>query len=94
MEQAVRTVADTLAADMPTVGAAAVGDTVAAVTVVADMEAGAKCFVSSPFQPPVRNGRALTFMTDRSGAPEDWSMAAAIPSGYRTRRRPDRSNRN
>jgi hypothetical protein len=49
MEQAVRTVADTLAADMPTVGAAAVGDTVAAVTVVADMEAGAKCFVSSPF---------------------------------------------
>jgi hypothetical protein len=51
MERAVRTVADTLAADMPTVGAAEVGDTVAAVTVVADTEAGAKCFVSSPFQP-------------------------------------------
>jgi len=51
MEGALRTVADTLAADMPTVGAAAVGDTVAAVTVAAVTEAGAKCFVSSPFQP-------------------------------------------
>jgi hypothetical protein len=50
-EGAVRTVVDTLAADMPTLGAAAAGDTVAAVTVAADTEAGAKSFVSSPSQP-------------------------------------------
>jgi hypothetical protein len=42
----VRTVADTLAADMPAVDTAAVE-----VTAAADTEADAKCFVSSPFQP-------------------------------------------
>jgi hypothetical protein len=42
----VRTVADTPAADMPAVDTAAVE-----VTAAADTEAGAKCFVSSPFQP-------------------------------------------